>query len=201
MDTKTTIIKYLDTAHVSNKDIPTDLRIKVMELATAINEQYPDHWLKANAIKSLIDLNNDLRLLSLEQVGETYEAKEKKQEKHNTLTVSLFNCKMDLVMSDGGKANHPKFDGYISWSPKDVFEKSYKANGSLGFSEAHSIALSEDSTRIARSGWNGAELSVYYVTPENGLERHMVIRNGKTGRINTWVPSSADLTANDWSIL
>ena len=101
MDTKTTIIKYLDTAHVSNKDIPTDLRIKVMELATAINEQYPDHWLKANAIKSLIDLNNDLRLLSLEQVGETYEAKEKKQEKHNTLTVSLFNCKMDLVMSDG----------------------------------------------------------------------------------------------------
>lgn len=102
---------------------------------------------------------------------------------------------------DGGKANHPKFDGYISWSPKDVFEKSYKANGSLGFSEAHSIALSEDSTRIARSGWNGAELSVYYVTPENGLERHMVIRNGKTGRINTWVPSSADLTANDWSIL
>lgn len=28
---------------------------------------------------------------------------------------------------DGGKANHEKFDGYISWSPKDVFEKSYRA--------------------------------------------------------------------------
>ena len=22
---------------------------------------------------------------------------------------------------DGGQANHPDFDGYISWSPKDVF--------------------------------------------------------------------------------
>lgn len=28
--------------------------------------------------------------------------------------------------TDGGKANHPDFDGYISWSPKDVFERAYK---------------------------------------------------------------------------
>jgi hypothetical protein len=27
---------------------------------------------------------------------------------------------------DGGKANHPDFANYISWSPKDVFEKSYR---------------------------------------------------------------------------
>ena len=26
---------------------------------------------------------------------------------------------------DGGPANHPDFDGYISWSPKEVFEKGY----------------------------------------------------------------------------
>lgn len=102
---------------------------------------------------------------------------------------------------DGGKPNHPDHEGYISWSPKDVFEKSYKSNGNLGFSDAHAIALLEDGKRIQRSGWNGADLSVYYVTPESGLERHMVIRNGKTGRVNTWVPSSADLTANDWSVI
>lgn len=28
---------------------------------------------------------------------------------------------------DGGKANHPDYAGYISWSPKDVFERAYKA--------------------------------------------------------------------------
>lgn len=28
--------------------------------------------------------------------------------------------------TDGGKANTTKYTGYISWSPKDVFEKSYK---------------------------------------------------------------------------
>ncbi len=27
---------------------------------------------------------------------------------------------------DGGKANHPDHAGYISWSPKDVFDRSYK---------------------------------------------------------------------------
>lgn len=102
---------------------------------------------------------------------------------------------------DGGRSNHEKHEGYISWSPKDVFDHSYKPNGELGFSEAHATALLEDGKRIARSGWNGADLAVYYITPENGLERHMVIRNGKTGRVNTWVPSSADLTANDWSVL
>ena len=26
---------------------------------------------------------------------------------------------------DGGKSNHPDHAGYISWSPKDVFERAY----------------------------------------------------------------------------
>lgn len=29
---------------------------------------------------------------------------------------------------DGGKSNHPDHEGYVSWSPKDVFEKAYKDN-------------------------------------------------------------------------
>lgn len=27
--------------------------------------------------------------------------------------------------TDGGKPNHADFSGYISWSPKDVFERTY----------------------------------------------------------------------------
>lgn len=30
---------------------------------------------------------------------------------------------------DGGEPNHPDFDGYISWSPKDVFESGYSVIG------------------------------------------------------------------------
>lgn len=28
---------------------------------------------------------------------------------------------------DGGKPNHPNHSGYISWSPRDVFERGYTA--------------------------------------------------------------------------
>lgn len=31
-----------------------------------------------------------------------------------------------IEYKDGGKANHPDHKGYISWSPKDVFEHSYQ---------------------------------------------------------------------------
>lgn len=31
---------------------------------------------------------------------------------------------------DGGKPNHPDHEGYISWSPADVFEKAYRPCGS-----------------------------------------------------------------------
>lgn len=32
---------------------------------------------------------------------------------------------------DGGKPNHPDFEGYISWSPKDVFEVAYTNMGEI----------------------------------------------------------------------
>lgn len=28
---------------------------------------------------------------------------------------------------DGGRANTPQYNGYVSWSPKDVFERAYKS--------------------------------------------------------------------------
>lgn len=37
---------------------------------------------------------------------------------------------------DGGKANDARHDGYISWSPADVFEKAYRKRTML-FAEPH----------------------------------------------------------------
>lgn len=33
---------------------------------------------------------------------------------------------------DGGQANHPNHEGYISWSPKAVFERAYIPMGRVG---------------------------------------------------------------------
>lgn len=32
---------------------------------------------------------------------------------------------------DGGKPNHPDHKGYVSWSPKDVFERAYRPNATF----------------------------------------------------------------------
>lgn len=38
--------------------------------------------------------------------------------------------------TDGGKANHPDFKGYISWSPADVFDCAYRAASPAAMAEA-----------------------------------------------------------------
>lgn len=54
---------------------------------------------------------------------------------------------------DGGQANTTEYSGYVSWSPKDVFERAYKASGNLAFGDA--IEYMKQSHKVARSGWNG----------------------------------------------
>lgn len=43
---------------------------------------------------------------------------------------------------DGGEANHPQFQGYISWSPKEVFENAYFRT-SYGADEFESMSVPE----------------------------------------------------------
>lgn len=60
---------------------------------------------------------------------------------------------------EGGEANHPDFKGYISWSPADVFENSYKENGKLTFGDA--VFALKKGRRVQRSGWNGKNMFLF----------------------------------------
>lgn len=75
------------------------------------------------------------------------------------------------------------------------------SNKLCGFPEALRAAIDSTDVRIAREGWNGKNLYVFKVVHTNGLEPHLVIRNGLTGKMNTWVPSSSDLQENDWYVI
>lgn len=117
---------------------------------------------------------------------------------------------------DGGKQNDPRHDGYISWSPADVFEKAYRPIYGLSFSQA--LEALKSGQRVARHGWNGKGMFVYMV-PANSYtaqtpvakaffgEDAMVPYNaymalkGVDGRVSTWVPSSSDCFADDWEIV
>ena len=54
---------------------------------------------------------------------------------------------------DGGEPNHPDFSGYISWSPKDVFERAYRPAIGMGFGLA--VEAMKRGAKVARTGWNG----------------------------------------------
>ena len=115
--------------------------------------------------------------------------------------------------TDGGKPNHPDHAGYISWSPADVFEKSYKATDGMPFGLA--LELVKAGKTIRRKGWNGAGQFVYMVTGDKlasalgyGFGEYLneptfspmlVLRNTQN-RLNSWVPSTGDLFANDWEL-
>jgi hypothetical protein len=117
---------------------------------------------------------------------------------------------------DGGQANHIGHIGYISWSPKEVFEKSYQQSGNLSF--GHALLALEQGKCVARAGWNGKGMFVYMVPAnsypaqtgaakahfgENALVPYAayLALKGVNDVVSTWVPSINDCLAKDWSIV
>ena len=118
---------------------------------------------------------------------------------------------------DGGKANDPRHAGYICWSPKDVFERAYCEVGQ-GLSFGDALKALKAGRRVARAGWNGKGMFVYFVPPasypvQTGAAKahfgegamvpynaYMAIKNVNE-TVSTWVPSVNDCLAEDWEIL
>lgn len=117
---------------------------------------------------------------------------------------------------DGGTANHPAHAGYISWSPKDVFERAYRLSSGLTFGDA--LQALKAGKRMARAGWNGNGMFVYYVRAAAYLAQSDVAKayfgedayvpyapylalKGVDEKVSTWVPSINDALAEDWVVL
>ena len=117
---------------------------------------------------------------------------------------------------DGGASNHPGHAGYISWSPKDVFERAYRPSSGLTFGDA--LQALKAGKRVARAGWNGKGMFVYYVRAAAYLAQSAaaieyfgknayvpyaayLALKGVDERVSTWVPSINDVLAEDWVVL
>lgn len=115
---------------------------------------------------------------------------------------------------NGGKPCHPDFDYYISWSPKDIFEEAYKQSGEMSFGDA--ITYMKLGYKVARNGWNGKGMFIFYVPanayPENGtmvgyFENDLVPYGEyiamKTAQDNVvpWLASQTNMLSEDWKVL
>lgn len=68
-----------------------------------------------------------------------------------------------LDQGAGTEANTPHFQGFVSWSPKDIFENAYTRISSLTFGVA--LELCKQGYRIARAGWNKGGQYVQMINP------------------------------------
>jgi len=128
-------------------------------------------------------------------------------------------CKLDEVVptcitgkiEDGYRVQYE--DGYLSWSPKAVFEAAYRETTGLSFGLA--IEAAKMGKKIARAGWNGknqyVELAYCISYKNNAAEvvniNHCNIGNkafafvGTSGVQMGWLASQADMLADDWCIV
>ncbi len=101
---------------------------------------------------------------------------------------------------DGGKPNHPKHNGYISWSPKEQFDNGY-TEVTEQFSFGKAVELMRSGQKVARTGWNGSgmytQLNDACDFEFSELNEFFTIKNVKNS-FNTWVPSVSDILADDW---
>lgn len=105
---------------------------------------------------------------------------------------------------DGGKANDPRHEGYISWSPKDVFEAAYRPTHRMTFGDA--IVMLKAGERVQRAGWNGKGMWLYRVNGNSNFSEltyeHLPFIAMKTVDNKTvpWLASQTDMLAEDWRI-
>lgn len=117
---------------------------------------------------------------------------------------------------DGGERNTQMYDGYVSWSPKGVFERAYTPASGMCFGDA--LDALKAGQRVAREGWNGKGMFLYLVPgskftvnrapllgiyPEGTEIDYCPHIDMKTadGKCVPWLASQTDMLANDWEVV
>lgn len=112
--------------------------------------------------------------------------------------------------NDGKEGYGVKYaDGYVSWSPADVFEAAYQPLDRLSF--GHALVALKEGKRVQRAGWNGKGMWLALVGAENytvdavrsGSHSVLPFIGMKTADdyFVPWLASQTDVLADDWSIL
>ena len=102
---------------------------------------------------------------------------------------------------DGGQRNTEAYQGYVSWSPKDVFERSYREIDGLTFGGA--VEALKLGMRVARAGWNGKGMHLKFVSRSVLPPGHLPYIEMKTAddKIVPWLASQTDVLAEDWTVV
>lgn len=117
-------------------------------------------------------------------------------------------------------------DGYVSWSPQDVFEEAYRPTDGMNFGLA--TEAMKKGCKVARAGWNGkgqwvVMMPALYLPPFNCQEPGAKVNDRTAKHIGEgtpldsqpyfalfnaqqkwqpgWVPSVLDCLSDDWMVV
>lgn len=105
---------------------------------------------------------------------------------------------------------NPDGSVYDSWSPKGVFEKSYrKIDDGIIFGDA--VLFLKQGRKVARKGWNGKDMWLEFV-PSNAWIRlfgnttdfqnsDFIAMKTADNKYVPWLASQTDILANDWMVI
>lgn len=106
-------------------------------------------------------------------------------------------------------------DGYVSWSPKKVFEEAYRETMGMNFGLA--VEAMKKNMRIARWDWDGKDPTYVFLAANESLHTDadlsefadkdvpashiLVLRTSEESLLLGWQPSVEDILAEDWYIV
>lgn len=98
-------------------------------------------------------------------------------------------------------------DGYISWSPKHVFERAYQPVTAMSF--GHALTVLKAGAKVARVGWNGKGLWLELQVPDANRKMtlpYVYLNYPKDSEFTPgarvpWRASQTDMLADDWMIV
>ena len=113
---------------------------------------------------------------------------------------------------DGGKPNTTTHAGYVSWSPKEQFDKAYRQTTGMPFGLA--VEAMKIGKKVARTGWNGKGMFLIYIFPYINNQYSVIEKDGIVGTLSPylamktadnqlvpWLASQTDVLADDWYIV
>ena len=123
---------------------------------------------------------------------------------------------------DGGKPNLPTHEGYVTWTPKEAFDKAYRPCDAMNFGLA--VEAMKGGAKVARAGWNGAGQWVAlgkgneYLAASQFWNEHarahaeangggatvlpyFILKTAQGSILMGWAPSQSDALAEDWQII
>jgi hypothetical protein len=117
---------------------------------------------------------------------------------------------------DGGATNVDGRAGYVSWSPRAVFEKAYRPTRGMSFGLA--VEAMKSGRQVARKGWNGKGMFVFLVSGSKFLVSrppllgiyaagtpisycpHIDMKTADD-KVVPWLASQTDVLADDWEVV